>query len=86
MRSGKPGTLGLVSYFVKEGKLILDDIMRWFEVDLAPLLGPFPGPRSVVVLDNMPQHRRMEDRFRAACAARGADAPFWSGTRQTHRT
>lgn len=72
LRDGRPGTLGLVSYQLVEGTLSIEEIVTWFEDVLAPMLNPFPGPRSLVVLDNMPQHRSMEGRFRDACSARGA--------------
>lgn len=68
------GTVGLVRYALQREKFCGEDIARWFENELAPVLTPFPGPRSVVIADNMPEHRshEYEGRLRAAVEGRGA--------------
>lgn len=72
LQDGRLGNVGLCSFNLVEGKLSIEDILTWFEQRLTPMLNPFPGPRSIVVLDNMPQHRSNERRLRALCDSRGA--------------
>lgn len=52
--------MGLICFSARSGStLSTADIVTFFEQTLSPLLGPFPGPRSVVVLDNAPGHRAL---------------------------
>lgn len=62
MLEGGVGDLGLVSFAIKNGEcLTTADIVQYFEQTLSPLLNPFPGPRSIVVLDNAPGHRALDN-------------------------
>lgn len=77
MLDGDIGDLGLFNFAVKNGEcLTTADIVQWFEQTLSPLLGPFPGPRSIVVLDNAPGHRALDNfaqnRIVASVQRRGA--------------
>ncbi len=72
LQDGRVGYFGVLSFSLVEGKLSIGEIVEWFQTSLAPHLGPFPGPRSIVVMDNMPQHRSMQETFLATCRARGA--------------
>jgi hypothetical protein len=72
LRDGRPGNVGLISMKIVEGALGLTNILSWFESELCPLLTPYPGPRSIVVIDNLPQHRSNIGRIRSAINARGA--------------
>jgi transposase len=73
LRDGKTvGDVGLISMKLIEGNITMDEVHQWIEEDLCPLLNPFPGPRSIVVMDNMPSHRSTEERIRNALNARGA--------------
>jgi len=50
-----------------------ENILEWFEKCLGPLLTPYPGPRSVVLLDNWPSHHRfLAPRLTKICNDRGA--------------
>jgi hypothetical protein len=51
------GDVGLLAFGLQSRKMTGDDITNWIVYSLAPLLGRFPGPRSVLVLDNMPEVR-----------------------------
>jgi hypothetical protein len=70
--------VGLICFTANDEKFNGDTIAQWFEDVLAPCLGPYPGPRSLVVCDNMPQHRQyqIESRIHNAVVARGA-ALIW---------
>src|SRR6185312_12816373 len=58
MMNGQMGDIGLFTFQVFPGRRPSTmDMVAWFERHLAPQLGRFPGPRSVVVLDNAPSHR-----------------------------
>ena len=53
------------------------DIIQFFEQDLGPMLNPFPGPRSVVIMDNAPGHTerltlQAQQRITTAVQRRGA--------------
>ena len=77
MLDGGQGDLGLFSFAIKNGECLTTmDIVNYFEQTLSPLLNPFPGPRSIVVLDNAPGHRAIENyaqhRITIAVARRGA--------------
>lgn len=77
MLDGDVGDLGLFTFSIKNGEcLATADIVQFFEQTLSPLLGPFPGPRSIVVLDNAPGHRALDNfaqqRFVVSVQRRGA--------------
>lgn len=72
LRDGSIGQVGLCTFHLTEGKLSIDEILEWFAHRLAPMLNAYPGPRSIVVLDNMPQHRSNQRLLQALCAQRGA--------------
>jgi hypothetical protein len=73
LRDGKTiGNIGIISMKLVEGSIKMDDVHKWIEEDLCPLLNPFPGPRSIVVMDNMPSHRSTEERIKKAINNRGA--------------
>ena len=46
----------LPCYVVKEGYFNADEFVEWLENDLLPLCNPFPGPNSVIILDNAGAH------------------------------
>ena len=48
---------GLGAFEMAQPKLSTSNILNWLFTRLPRILTPFPGPRSVVVLDNMPTHR-----------------------------
>jgi len=77
MLDGGQGDLGLICYASRFGAALSTmDIVLFFERVLAPQLGAYPGPRSVVILDNAPGHRALENfaqqRILAAVQRRGA--------------
>lgn len=72
LRDGSIGDVGLFSFTMTRKKLTPHQILRWFKYDLSPLLTPFPGPRSIVVLDNMPTHRKHRRRLERWARQRGA--------------
>jgi len=53
---------GIVALDIFEGSVNKEKFIRFLKEDLAPQLGPFPGPRSVVVLDNCAIHHDDEVR------------------------
>ena len=67
----------MLSFAIAHKKLTILNILHWIEQDLCPHLGPYPGPRSVVVFDNMPQHRSHQLRIEQAVNRRGAYV-FWN--------
>lgn len=74
---GGVGDLGLLCFAAKPGEgLSTLDIVHFFEHTLSPLLNPYPGPNSVVILDNAPGHRALENfaqqRITIAVQRRGA--------------
>ena len=73
LRDGKTmGGVCMLSFSMVPKKLTIGEILDWIEQDLCPHLGPYPGPRSIVLFDNMPQHRSNQLRIEAAINARGA--------------
>lgn len=77
MLDGGVGDLGLFCYSAKWGEaLTTDDIVYFVERVLSPYLTPYPGPRSVVILDNAPGHRALtnfaQQRILTAVQRRGA--------------
>lgn len=72
-----PGDLGLYCYALKRAEaLTTADIVHFFEHILSQHLNAYPGPRSVVVLDNAPGHRALanfeQQRILIAVQRRGA--------------
>jgi transposase len=62
MLKGGVGDVGLRCYAVKRGEgLTTLDIVHFFEHILSPFLNPYPGPNSIVILDNAPGHRALEN-------------------------
>lgn len=62
MLDGGQGDIGLFSFVIKNGEpLTTADIVHYFEHILSPLLNPYPGPRSIIVLDNAPGHRALDN-------------------------
>jgi transposase len=73
LRDGKTiGDVGMISMKLVEGSIKINEVMLWIENDLCPLLNPFPGPRSIVVFDNMPSHRTSQLRLKSLINAKGA--------------
>jgi len=78
MLSGGVGDIGLICFTGFPGRAASTiDIVNFFENTLSPLLGPFPGPRSIVILDNAPSHRerlthQAQHRITVAVQRRGA--------------
>lgn len=60
------GDLGMIIFSVAQPTLSNDDIEHFLCVTLPRFLQPYPSPRSIVVLDNMPFHRSIQDRIRHA--------------------
>jgi hypothetical protein len=71
MLSGGIGGFGIMSCTYTEGSLSVHDILNWVKNDLAPRMTPFPGPRSVAIFDNMPEHRKLQEPIERAIAAYG---------------
>jgi transposase len=72
LRDGRRGDVGMISMKMVEGAIKMEEVMLWIQDDLCPLLNPFPGPRSIVVMDNMPSHRTRQLRLKSLINARGA--------------
>lgn len=73
----RQGDLGLFCYTAVPGRALdTPDIVQFFETQLGPQLNAFPGPRSVVILDNAPGHRALahnaQVRILTAVQRRGA--------------
>ncbi|KAA1475514.1 hypothetical protein DENSPDRAFT_745536, partial [Dentipellis sp. KUC8613] len=47
---------GIVALDIFEGAVTKDKFIQFIREELAPQLGPYPGPRSVIVLDNCAIH------------------------------
>lgn len=74
MVSGELGDVGLIAMQSQEKNFTAEEILLWFRNTLAPQLTPFPGPRSIVLIDNMPEHRRWDifPQLRHLITSRGA--------------
>jgi len=57
LRDGRTGDVGHVSFALQNKKLDFPNIIRWIRYALCPILTPYPGPRSIVLFDNRPEHR-----------------------------
>jgi transposase len=64
------GAGGLVDYFCVEGGMGTLDLLAALETSVVPHLNPYPGPNSVVVMDNNGTHRNAE--VKALICATGA--------------
>ncbi|TFK23478.1 hypothetical protein FA15DRAFT_558789, partial [Coprinopsis marcescibilis] len=53
---------GMITLDIFEGSVNKERFINYIRKDVAPLLNPFPGPRSVVVLDNCAIHHDEEVR------------------------
>eukprot|EP00727_Mastigamoeba_balamuthi_P010430 m51a1_g6009 hypothetical protein (204) ;mRNA; f:46825-53967 len=53
--------IGALAQISQELKLTGDSILEFITNDVPNVMQPFPGPHSVLVLDNMPTHRAHED-------------------------
>jgi len=76
LADGRMGDVGLICSATRSGRtLSTADIVTFFEQTLSPMINPFPGPRSVVILDNAPGHRAIAQqaqvRIRTAVQRRG---------------
>ncbi|KAH3714208.1 hypothetical protein Pelo_19284 [Pelomyxa schiedti] len=56
LADGTSGDIGALSFFFHEGRLEKSDKINFYTHMLPVQLSAHPGPHSVVVLDNMPQH------------------------------
>jgi hypothetical protein len=63
------GDIGLVAYTTESPHLSLATIARFYTVTLPTITARWPARRSIVVLDNMPSHRKRESLFRTALFA-----------------
>lgn len=66
------GHVGILASRVVQGVLQQSDILHFLRHTLCPLLGPYPGPRSVLVLDNYGRHRAYAAHIQSWVNARGA--------------
>lgn len=72
LRDGRNGTVGLIASKVVHNKLNVPDILHFIQHILCPTLTPYPGPRSLVVLDNLGRHRMHAAQIRHWINLRGA--------------
>lgn len=72
LADGTSGDIGALSFFFREGRLEKSDKINFYTHMLPVQLSAHPGPHSVVVLDNMPQHREQATEISAAFASSGA--------------
>ncbi|THV03700.1 hypothetical protein K435DRAFT_571888, partial [Dendrothele bispora CBS 962.96] len=47
---------GIIASRVIEGSFTHDEFLRFLEEDLLPVMNPYPGPRSVILMDNARIH------------------------------
>jgi len=50
---------GFIDFYLKEGSMKMTDFEDFFVTCLLPHLNPYPGPRSIVVLDNARIHKSL---------------------------
>ncbi|ORY52604.1 hypothetical protein BCR33DRAFT_647240, partial [Rhizoclosmatium globosum] len=60
---------GLLAYDIQPGGRDGNEFTSWVEHDLLPKMNAYPGPRSVLVLDNCSIHK--QDRLQEICDAHG---------------
>ncbi|TFK78702.1 hypothetical protein K466DRAFT_506868, partial [Polyporus arcularius HHB13444] len=53
---------GMIALDIFEGSVNKDRFLQFLNEELAPKLNPYPGPRSVVVMDNCAIHHDEEIR------------------------
>ena len=70
-QNGK-GNLGICAASLKKGRVNAKDIIQFIEEELLPIVTPYPGPNSIIVLDNMPVHRANETKIKQLLNAKGA--------------
>ena len=69
----RKGTVGAVAYRLVKGRNFNgQDLLDFVQYDLCPLLNPYPGPRSIVLLDNCPTYRKLQPQLLALINAKGA--------------
>jgi len=83
LRDGTIGNVGLVDFYMHEGKMPFEIILDYIVTEFAPRAGAYPGPRSLWVFDNMPEHRVYEAAITAAFNARGAFV-LWNPPNSPH--
>lgn len=62
----RTGDIGLVAFFVEEPTLAAASIINFYTQTLVGMVGRWPTPNCIVVLDNMSRHRGSEAVLRAA--------------------
>lgn len=69
-----PNCVGLLTCSISIDPLTPEAVCAWLERDLVPLLGAYPGRRSLVVIDDIPilRGRVWHTRIANALSARGA--------------
>jgi len=72
MLSGEMGDVGLIALRTQNTKISAEDYAEWVINSLAPLMGCYPAPRSILMLDNSPEHRSYEKEIMAALNRKGA--------------
>lgn len=82
LKNGRIGDVGIVSYIYREPALQKTEFLAFVEgplkyrlcpQNLRAILNPYPGPRSIVLFDNMPTHRATQLRVEAAIESRGLE-------------
>jgi len=58
LQDGRLGDVGLIDFVIQEPKLGIATTLHWITHDLVKHLTPYPGPCSLVILDNMPEHQK----------------------------
>lgn len=70
--TGEKGHVGLISFRFEDKKLNFQQILYWLANQLSPLLQPYPMARSILLFDNMPQHRSHQELILQIVNSRGA--------------
>jgi len=72
LQDGRLGDVGLIDFVIQEPKLGIATTLHWITHDLVKHLTPYPGPCSLVILDNMPEHQKHKKVIEKAINDRGA--------------
>jgi len=48
---------GFIAWDIKHGSYTIESFNDFIEHNVLPLCNPFPGPRSIIVMDNAPIHQ-----------------------------
>ena len=48
---------GFIAWDIKHGSYTIESFNDFIENNVLPLCNPFPGPRSIIVMDNAPIHQ-----------------------------